>query len=271
MSAVDQTRTGHRPGTRTGARTAAEIRPVPFSRLTLVEWRKQLDTRAVRWLFVTIALLTAGVVTVTALVGEGDVSFETFVSNTSTPLAMLLPIVAILATTAEWSQRTALTTFTLEPRRGRVVGAKLLTAVGSGLAFFVVAVGIAAVAHLGVVTLRDASPDWGLGAMTAGMALMIVLWMVQGVAFGLALQSTPAAIVVFLAVPTIVGAITMLLTAWSDVWPWLDLSTSSVPLIMGEPLGGTGWAQLATSAAIWVGLPLAVGVRRVQRGEVKTS
>ncbi|GAA4733856.1 hypothetical protein GCM10023216_28000 [Isoptericola chiayiensis] len=267
MTAVDQTRTR----SRTSAPPAADVRPVPFSRLTLFEWRKQLDTRAVRWLFVVIALLTAGVVTVTALVGDGEVSFEMFVSNTSTPLAMLLPVVAILATTAEWSQRTALTTFTLEPRRQRVVGAKVLTAVGSGLAFFAVAVGIAAVAHLAVITFRDASPDWALGAMTAGMALMIVLWMVQGVAFGLALQSTPAAIVVYLAVPTIVGAITMLVTAWADVWPWVDLNTSSTPLIMGESMDGTAWAQLATSAAIWVGLPLAVGIWRVQRGEIKTS
>lgn len=248
-----------------------DLKPVPFTRLAAYEWRKQLDTRAVRWLFVTIAVITAGVLAVSALVGEGNVSFEAFVTNTSTPLAMLLPIVAILATTAEWSQRTGLTTFTLEPRRLRVVWAKLVTAVGSGLAFFLVAVVIAALAHLAVITFRDADADWGLGAMTAGMVLMLAIWMVQGVAFGLALQSTPGAIVVYLVVPTILGALTALVQSWENVWPWIDLQTSSMPLIMGDPMGGEQWAQLAVTAAIWVGLPLLVGILRVQRGEIKTA
>lgn len=247
------------------------LRPVPFTRLTIFEWRKQLDTRAVRWLFITIAVVVAGVLAVMSLVGDGNVSFELFVYSTSTPLAMLLPIVAILATTAEWSQRTGLTTFTLEPRRLRVVWAKLVTAVGSGLGFFVVAVGIAALAHLGVIVFRDADPEWGLGVMTAGMALMLVIWMMQGVAFGLALQSTPGAIVVYLVVPTILGALTGIVTAWADVWPWIDLQTASVPLLMGDSMGGEQWAQLAVTTAIWVGLPLLVGILRVQRGEIKTA
>ncbi|WP_407320173.1 ABC transporter permease [Isoptericola halotolerans] len=262
MSTVQQTA----PATR-----SATLKPVPFTRLTAYEWRKQLDTRAVRWLFIIIAILTAGVLAITALVGDGNVSFEMFVSNTSAPLAMLLPVVAILATTAEWSQRTGLTTFTLEPRRLRVVWAKLVTAVGSGLAFFVVAMVIAAVAHLVVIAYRDADADWGLGALTAGMALMMAIWMVQGVAFGLALQSTPAAIVLYLVIPTIMAPLTMLVQSWADVWPWIDLQTASMPVVTGESMGGEQWAQLVVTTAIWVGLPLLVGILRVQRGEIKTA
>ena len=41
-------------------------------------------------------------------------------------LSRLLPIAVMVTMTAEWSQRTALTTFTLEPRRGRVLAAKVL-------------------------------------------------------------------------------------------------------------------------------------------------
>ena len=264
MTAVQQT------VSRTRTRQA-DLAPVPFTRLTAYEWRKQLDTRAVRWLFIIIALLTAGVLAVTGLVGDGNVSFEMFVSNTSTPLAMLLPIVAILATTAEWSQRTGLSTFTLEPRRLRVVWAKLVTAVGSGLAFFVVALGIAATAHLAMIALRDADPDWAMGALTGGTALMLVIWMAQGVAFGLAVQSTPAAIVLYLVIPTVLAPVTMLVQSWEHVWPWIDLQTASIPLIMGGSMGGEQWAQVAVTTAIWVGLPLLVGILRVQRGEIKTA
>ncbi|GAA1982565.1 hypothetical protein GCM10009718_19750 [Isoptericola halotolerans] len=249
----------------------ADLTPVPFTRLAAYEWRKQLDTRAVRWLFVIIAVLTAGVLAVMALVGDGNVSYEQFLYNTSTPLTMLLPVVAILATTAEWSQRTGLTTFTLEPRRLRVVWAKLVTAVGSGLGFFVVAMAIAVVAHLAVIAYRDADASWGLGAMTAGMLLMLVVWMAQGVAFGLALMNTPAAIVVYLAVPTILSPLTMLVTAWEKVWPWVDLNTASMPLIMGDSMGGQEWAQLVVTTGIWVGLPLLIGILRLQRGEIKTA
>lgn len=39
-----------------------------------------------------------------------------------------MPVVGILLVTSEWSQRTAITTFTLVPQHGRVLTAKLLAA-----------------------------------------------------------------------------------------------------------------------------------------------
>ena len=44
-------------------------------------------------------------------------------------MTVILPIIAILSVTSEWSQRTGLTTFTLVPHRGRVMLAKALAAV----------------------------------------------------------------------------------------------------------------------------------------------
>ena len=49
------------------------------------------------------------------------------------PMAILLPVLGIMSATQEWSQRTGLTTFTLEPRRGRVVTAKVVAAALLGL------------------------------------------------------------------------------------------------------------------------------------------
>ena len=45
------------------------------------------------------------------------------------PASVLLPIVGILLVSSEWSQRTAMTTFALVPRRPRVLAAKLLASV----------------------------------------------------------------------------------------------------------------------------------------------
>jgi ABC-2 type transport system permease protein len=257
----------------------SDVAAVPFSRLTVFEWRKQLDTRAGRWLLIVIGIVTAGVMLLMGAVGDGNVSFEAFLMGTTTPLLMLLPIVAILAATSEWSQRTALTTFTLEPRRLRVIGAKTVSAVGSGVGFFVVAMGIAALAHLWVVQFRGADADWEITRATWGMLFMIALWMVGGIGFGLAFLSTPAAIVTYLVLPVVVSTVALIVTAWENVWPWVDLSTAAAPLTvdpdmaaeLGMASGGEMWAHIGTASLIWIVLPLAIGILRVLRGEIKTA
>ena len=44
-------------------------------------------------------------------------------------MVIILPLIAILAVTSEWSQRTGLTTFTLVPHRGRIIAAKAISSV----------------------------------------------------------------------------------------------------------------------------------------------
>ncbi|MEN5075051.1 ABC transporter permease [Isoptericola cucumis] len=258
--------------TRSAARAGAEVRPLTFATLTLVEWRKQLDTRAGRWLLAVIALITAGVLAVMVAVNGGNHSFSAFLVATSTPMAMLLPIVGVLAATSEWSQRTALVTFTLEPRRTRVGIAKVVGAIGSGLALLVLAVGLAALAHLVVVSFRDADPAWDVTAQNvAYLAISVVLFMAQGVGFGLLLRSTPAAIVTLLLMPTLFGIVGGLVPGLADALPWIDLGTAGEPLLFGAALDAQGWAQLASASAIWVVAPLVGGLWRVARSEISSS
>ncbi|MFC7876455.1 ABC transporter permease [Isoptericola sp. NPDC057391] len=253
-------------------RPDADLRPVSFATLTLVEWRKQLDTRAGRWMLAIIAIITAGVLAVMMAVNGGNHSFSAFVAGTTTPMAMLLPIVGVLAATAEWSQRTALVTFTLEPRRTRVGLAKVVAAIGSGLALLALTVGLAALTHLLVVAFRDADPAWDLTARGVGyLALTVVLFMAQGVGFGLLLRSTPAAIVTLLVAPTIFSIVGSLVSGMADVLPWVDLSTASTPLLFDAAMSGEAWAQLATASLIWVVAPLVGGLWRTARSEISSS
>jgi ABC-2 type transport system permease protein len=253
-------------------RTAPDVRPLTFATLTLVEWRKQLDTRAGRWMLAVIAIVTAGVLAVMVAVNGGNHSFGAFVVGTTTPMAMLLPIVGVLAATSEWSQRTALVTFTLEPRRTRVGLAKVVAAIGSGLALLVLTVGLAALAHLLVVAFRDADPAWDVTARAVlYLALSVVLFMAQGVGFGLLLRSTPAAIVTLLLLPTLFGLLGGLVPGMADVLPWIDLGTAGEPLLFGSALDGEGWAQLGTATLIWVVAPLAGGLWRTARSEISSS
>lgn len=246
------------------------VKPVTFGRLVRVETRKQLDTLAGRWFLISIGLVVAIVIGILLAVNGGNHSFMDYLVATSTPLAILVPILGILTATSEWSQRTAMTTFSLEPRRGRIVLAKIVSSVVVGIAAFAVATVLAVLGHLAAVTFRDATAEWALNWwLIGGMALLTILSVGQGIAFGLALLNTPAAIVAYLVLPMVWSMLTALVSWARDVGAWLDLGMTQAPLTMGEALTGQEWAKLGVSTAVWLGLPLAIGVWRVLRREVK--
>ncbi len=103
---------------------------VPFGRLIRVELRKLADTRAGRWLLISIVALTLLVLVIQMAVVLGNdlhPTFVDFLQGTNTPMGILLPVLGVLSITSEWSQRTAMVTFTLEPSRMRVVLAKMVS------------------------------------------------------------------------------------------------------------------------------------------------
>jgi hypothetical protein len=253
----------------TAAKTPRREVRVPLTRLISVEGRKQLDTRAGRWLLITIAVVTAIVLVVLLFVNGGKHSFRELLLATVTPQALLLPIVGILAVTSEWSQRAALVTFTLEPRRGRVAAAKTISALLVAVIALAAAVVLAALAHLGSIAFRGAEVGWSVPApVLAGFALMLLLGVAQGVGFGMLLLNTPAAIVSYLLLPTLWSVLGGMVASLKTAAGWLDLTTTMQPLLEGS-MTGNQWLRLGTSTAVWVLLPLAAGLWRITRSEVK--
>ncbi len=103
---------------------------VPMSRLAAVELRKALDTRAGRWFAGSIVALCLVVVTIFAFVApDGETDYLDFLGICGAVLGSFLPILIIMLVTSEQSQRNGLVTFTLEPRRSRVVLAKFLAGI----------------------------------------------------------------------------------------------------------------------------------------------
>ena len=95
---------------------------VPFGRLVSVELRKMFDTRAGRWLLISIAASTALVLVIqlwVVLAQDLTVTFNDFAGGANIPMNILLPVLGVMSVTSEWSQRTAMVTFTLEPSRSR--------------------------------------------------------------------------------------------------------------------------------------------------------
>lgn len=244
------------------------VTAIPFGRLVRVELRKQVDTLAGRWFLIILGLVIVAAMTIMLFVDGGDHDYGSYLAAAGIPLGIFLPVLGILSATQEWSQRTAMTTFALEPRRGRVIAAKILSSVLLGLGAVVLTLALGAVGRL-LGDVRGAETPWNVqGWVIAGLTLMMVLYVLQGLAFGLALLNTPAAIVAYFALPTLLPL--MMLVSWLEKpYEWIDLSMTTAPLTQGVAMTGEQWAQLAVSVALWVGAPLAIGVWRVMRREVK--
>jgi hypothetical protein len=104
------------------ARPGAVGHRVPLIRVTQVELRKMFDTRSGFWLIAISALLATGGVILWA--ADDQLTYSTFATAIRFPVVIILPLIAILAVTSEWSQRTGLTTFTLIPHRSRIISAR---------------------------------------------------------------------------------------------------------------------------------------------------
>ena len=245
-------------------------RGVSFSRLVHVELRKMLDTRAGRWLLIGVGAAIAAALVILFFVDGGQHRFEDYLQATTMPMAIILPVVGILAVTSEWSQRTGLVTFTMEPRRLRVGWAKFVASLLVGLAAFALAIALAALVHQAAITIRGITPGWGIGGLVVtGAGLYVLLGLAQGVGFGMLFKNTPAAIVTYFALPTVWGILSSLVTWLDGVANWLDLNRTMNPLFLGRALTGEQWAHLAASVGVWVVLPLVVGMWRLSRAEVK--
>jgi hypothetical protein len=60
-----------------------------------------------------------------------------------------------------------------------------------------------------------------------------------------------------------------LVGALENAAPWLDFNTAIAPVFAGDTLQGDDWAHVAVSGTIWVLVPLALGLVRLLRREVK--
>ena len=251
-------------GTRLGREPSAAV---PMSRLLHVELRKLVDTRSGRWLLIAIGVLTAVVITVFLFAApQEELTYQNFVTATATPQSVLLPILGILTVTSEWGQRTGLVTFTLEPKRGRVVLAKVLAVVLAGLAFVVVALGLAAVGML-----LGPSGDWTFGLIGVRDTLLLqLIGVLQGLALGMLIMNTAGAIVTYFALPTAVGILSGTVERFRPIAEWVDINTTLVPLQAHE-MDGDAWTRLAVATLIWVVVPLALGWLRLLHRELKSA
>jgi len=275
MSATLTVPTETTEATAPAARPAREVPArIPFGRVLLVELQKMFDTRSGFWLMIGIAasaLIATGAVI--AFAPDNQITYDNFGAAVGVPMVFLLPVMAILSVTSEWSQRSGLTTFTLVPNRSRVLAAKAIVGTAVGAVSISVALAIGALGNIVGAGIAGVDPVWDI---TLSQALTLtfanVLNLLIGFMLGVLIRNSPGAVVGYFVYGFVLPPLTMLLADlngwWADKQPWLDFNWAQGPLYDGE-MAGSDWAHLATSGAIWLVIPLVVGLFLVRRSEVK--
>jgi ABC-2 type transport system permease protein len=252
----------------------AVVHQIPLTRTVRVELRKMFDTRSGFWLIASIAItgLIATVATV-AFAPDDDLTYYTFAKAIGFPITVILPMVALLSITSEWSQRTGLTTFTQVPQRGRVIWAKTISSIAVAVASMVFAFAIGAVGNVVGSWIAGTSTVWDV---SVGHALSIVLGnltcLLTGTMLGMLIRSSPAGLVAYfvfsLLVPTVSGILATSQEWFADLQPWVDLNYAQSFLFEGMSTGAQ-WAHVVTTVLLWIVLPGILGLRLVMRSEVK--
>ncbi|MDQ3155848.1 MAG: ABC transporter permease [Actinomycetota bacterium] len=247
---------------------------VPLSRIIKVELRKMFDTRSGFWLMASIGIIaTLATIGVILFVPDESLGFGVFGSAIGFPMTVLLPIVAILSVTGEWSQRTGLISFTLVPHRDQVILGKAIASVAVGVVSMLLAFAIGAVGNVIGSTLNGVDIVWDMSVSDFLLIILAnVLGLLVGFMLGVLIRNTPGAIVAYfvysLLLPTIFGILAAFQDWFKDLQPWVDFGDAQTPLFDGGP-HGEEWGQLAVSGMIWLVIPMAVGVWAVLRSEVK--
>lgn len=252
--------------------------PTPFSRLLQVEFRKSWDTRSSFWLLfavgaiVVVAELIAAIVTG---VNDADIAFGDFAGVAGFVTQFVLPVIGIMLVSAEWGQRTAMVSFALEPRRSRVIWAKLCVSLiwAALTVVFALAMGVVFNLLYGAVAGHI---DWSGGEGVFGFTITQVFAMLLGFAFAALFLNTAGAIVAYyaflFAIPTVLAIGSGLMDWFKSFAEWINFSQAENRLI-SDPgvlhMSGSEWGKLIVSGLIWLGLPLVFGLRRIMRAEVK--
>ena len=252
----------------------ATVDPVPLSRVVRVELRKMFDTRSGFWLIASI-VITALLSTVATilLAPDADLTYYTFAKAVGFPMTVILPIIAVLSITGEWSQRSGLTTFTLVPHRSRVILAKVIASVTIGVASMLFALAVGVVGNLVGTAIAGTDLVWDVSVAHAlEIVLGSLLCLLTGTMLGILFRSSPVALVAYfvyaLLVPTVSDLLATSQAGYRDLQPWVDLNYAQSFLFDGT-MTGAQWAHVAVTATIWLVLPALVALRLVSRSEVK--
>lgn len=238
--------------------------------LTRVELRKMTDTRSGRWVLAAIGLTMIGMTCLVVFAGDaGDRTSPQIFLASQTGLSLLLPVVAIIAITAEWSQRDGLTTFALVPARGRVIRAKAQAGLILALCGIAVSAVVTAGGHALAPATGNADGGWSIPLDLVGTRVLdCAIAVFAGLAFGMLLGNPMLSILGFYAVPLVLGILGETVSALDGTMTWIDPGRALTPLSEEGSVSASEWAHMAASTALFTALPFVGGTWRTLRREI---
>ena len=257
------------------------------------EFRKFFSTRL--WWGMAIAVLLSGAAfaVLFALVFTSDVvrgPQGAAVPSTDTALAkavftggiqvgyLLTLAIGVMTIGSEYRHQTITATFLAVPRRGRVMGAKVISLLVIGAFYGVLSLAGAVVAGTLVLTAKGHHPfaDSSIWRTLALSLLVLGLWALIGLGAGILIPNQVAALLISIAVAWIVEPVLSLVLALTDwgqnISPYLPSRATSAMLeatssgFNGQPVEQLSWwagaLVLAAYAAVMAGLGTWRTVRR---------
>jgi ABC-2 type transport system permease protein len=237
------------------------------------EWIKLWSVRSHQVMLAIAVLVSAGFAQLVSLVIPNDPEqlgpdFEPF----TTALAgagiatVLVGAVGVLLISSEYRHGTLRVTFAAEPRRSRVLAAKCLVGFLGGLLVGVLAVPLALVIALPILSLRDFDISVGgfsFWRATVGAMVLFALNVLVGLALGTILKSSAAAIALFAILNVLVEPIVGLLIGdWRRFLPFAAGAEMVNPQRV-DP--GLGWPLGLAYFAAWIVALLLVGAVLLNR------
>ena len=204
-------------------------------RLVRAEWTKLFTTKVWLGLLLGACLMVAGFsALLTGFAGSsqngqpglppvGDPQFEQVALSVSTNASVLFLILGIIGMTQEYRHRTATPTFLAEPRRWRVVVAKLIAYALVAVPFALVVVAVNVLVVTVYAGARGAAPTLNADnlrvLLTSGLAL--VIYALIGLGIGALLRNQVGAIVGGLVYLFVVEPVIRSIPATSGAYKWM--------------------------------------------------
>lgn len=240
--------------------TAATRTPSPLTltRTVAVEARKVTNTVSGKVLLPLGAALMAVFGLGRAFLPAADTTFGRIATTACIPGSWIVMAASVLLISGEFTRREAAVTFTLDPRRGRVLAAKAVAAACWALI-------VAGVAYLLAPALAGVTlpPDLELSRIAVVFG-GLVFTALAGLALGLLTRNAVAPIVVMLVWPTVSMLVARSSEVAQKIIAWIEIE----PVAVLFHSSAQAWAQLGTSVLAWIVLPGAIGAWRLFRGDL---
>ena len=233
-----------------------------------IDLRSYLDTRGAAILLTLSVLSLVAFAVLGGLIqpavvpgGISDVEFTFIVL--SLPLSLIVPVLAVVMTAGEWSDRSIQNTFLQRPGRLGVLASKVIAAVVVVVALVALSIGLAAAATwIGGELMGEGAVFSSFESLLTTQLAALAAALLLGLAMGILLQSTVLGLVAAIGLPFVISTAGVLAAAFSsevitDIVRAVDLNGAAAALAAGD---ATAFELLPLLLLVVV--PTVLGLRR---------